>query len=294
MFLISISITVPGLSIEAPPESDPIGNGPWIINTFEEDNIEITLLERGLKHPFGLIHLPGTGTDDNPAGDVLIAEREGSLRLIRDGHLLSSPVNDLSQVIPLHKLFDIELHPQFSSNQYIYFSWIKRLPHPDGTEKLWTTTALSRGVWSGRSLINFEELFVADAWTDNPVCGASSRLHFLVDGTLVIGVSHCCDLEAPQDLGTDIGKILRLNDDGSIPEDNPFVGIEGGLPEIYALGIRSSMDFVTHAPTGDLWELQNGPQGGDEINIIRPGRNYGWPQATFGRDYGGTLLETRP
>ena len=109
-----------------------------------------------------------------------------------------------------------------------------------------------------------------------------------------MGVSHRCDEQAPQRLDSHIGKILRLKDDGSAAADNPFIAVEGALPEIFNWGIRSSMDFVTHPETGAIWELQNGPQGGDEVNILQPGANYGWPAATFGRDYDGTRFSPTP
>jgi cytochrome c551/c552 len=109
-----------------------------------------------------------------------------------------------------------------------------------------------------------------------------------------MGVSHRCDEQAPQRLDSHIGKILRLNDDGTAPSDNPYFAVEGALPEIFNWGVRSAMDFVTHPETGAIWELENGPQGGDEVNILQPGVNYGWPAATFGRDYDGSRFSPTP
>jgi cytochrome c551/c552 len=114
------------------------------------------------------------------------------------------------------------------------------------------------------------------------------------DGTVLFGVSHRIDTEAPQRLDSHIGKILRLNHDGSVPTDNPYIGVEGALPEIYNWGIRSVMDFAVHPETGAIWEIENGPQGGDEANILEPGENYGWPRATFGRDYDGDRFSQQP
>jgi aldose sugar dehydrogenase len=275
------------------PEGPALGAGPWRYDTFEQRDLQVSVMARGLDHPFGLVFIPGTQTADNPLGDVLINERSGTLRLYRNGSLQDAAVADLASVFPLQQLFDIELHPRFADNGLLYFTWIKQLPHPDGSDKLWATTALARGRWNGSTLEGLEEIFEGAAWSDN-ICGASSRLHFLADGTLLFGLSHRCDLEGPQRLDTHIGKILRLHDDGTVPADNPFSGRAGALPEIYTWGNRSVMDFVTHPQTGEIWELENGAQGGDEINILQPGANYGWPIATYGRDYDGKRFGPRP
>jgi cytochrome c551/c552 len=138
-----------------------------------------------------------------------------------------------------------------------------------------------------------EEVFEADAWAAHPG-GASTRGMFLPDGTFIFGVSHRIEREAPQSLGSHIGKVLRIKADGTAPADNPFYAVEGALPEIFSWGNRSVMDFTLHPETGEIWELENGPQGGDEVNILKPGANYGWPLATFGRDYDGSRFNDRP
>lgn len=286
-------LLVCGAGAQAQAEGPTLGPGPWHFDSFEQAGLQLSILARGLDHPFGLVFIPGTQSQDDPLGEVLINERSGQVRLYRNGAVQDAAVADLAATFPLQQLFDIELHPRFADNGLVYFSWIKQQPHPDGSDKLWATTALARGRWNGTGVDALEELFEAQAWSDN-ICGASSRLHFLADGTLLLGVSHRCDLEGPQRLDTHIGKILRLNDDGSVPRDNPFVAREGALPEIYTWGNRSVMDFVTHPQTGDIWELENGAQGGDEINRLRPGANYGWPVATFGRDYDGKRFGPRP
>lgn len=277
---------------QAQVEGPALGAGPWQYDTFEQEGLQVSVLARGLDHPFGLVFIPGTQGADNPLGDVLINERTGKVRLYRNGQLQAAAVADLAAVFPLQQLFDIELHPDFADNGLVYFTWIKQLPHPDGSDKLWATTSLARGRWNGTTLEGLEEIFEGVAWSDN-ICGASSRLHFLADHTLLFGLSHRCDLEGPQRLDTHIGKILRLNDDGSVPQDNPFVAREGALPEVYTWGNRSVMDFFTHPVTGAIWAAENGAQGGDEINILKPGANYGWPIATFGRDYDGKRFGPR-
>lgn len=275
-------------------EGPSLGAGPWVFENFEESNLKVSVLARGMDHPFGLVFIPGTASAANPLGDVLLTERTGKVRLFRNGALRAAEVVDLTQVFPVQQLFDIELHPRFADNSLVYFTWIKQQPHPDGSNKLWATTALARGRWNGEELLQLEEIFAASTGYSDNICGASSRLHFLIDGTLLMGVSHRCEEQAPQSLDSHIGKILRLNDDGSAAVDNPYYAVEGALPEIFTMGNRSVMDFVTHPQTGEIWELENGPQGGDEVNIIRPGVNFGWPVASYGRDYDGTRFAPQP
>lgn len=293
LFSWSLALCLMATRLMAQQQGEPLGSGPWIFPTFEQEGVELTLLARGMPNPFGLVFVPGTASAAYPTGDILITERAGKVRLYRNGALQEQIVVDLAEVFPLQQLFDIELHPRFAENRLVYFAWIKQLPHPDGSNRFWATTALARGRWNGNSFENLEEVFEASAWSDN-ICGASSRLHFLPDASLLLGVSHRCDLEGPQELGTHIGKVLRLSDTGQALPDNPFFAREGALPEIYTWGNRSVMDFATHPVTGEVWELENGAQGGDEVNILRPGANYGWPVATFGRDYDGTRFGPRP
>lgn len=274
-------------------EGPSLGSGPWILQSFEQDYIRVSILARGLDHPFGLAMLPGSATASNGFGDALISERTGKVKLYKNGSLVDAVVADLTTVFPLEQLFDLKLHPRFAENGFVYFTYIKTAPNPDGSSNYWVTTALGRGRFDGTHLVDLRDVYVADAWSRN-FGGASSRMHFLADGTLLLGVSHRIDTEAPQRLDSHIGKILRLNDDGTVPRDNPYIGVEGALPEIYNWGIRSAMDFATHPVTGEVWELENGPQGGDEVNILKPGANYGWPVATYGRDYTGERFSPQP
>jgi glucose/arabinose dehydrogenase len=166
---------------------------------------------------------------------------------------------------------DIALHPKFSENQLVYFTYTKPL---EGEK---STNALARGRWDGKGLSDVRDIFVA-----NPGNGAS-RIVFGRDGTIFMTNSG----NDPQDPKNDGGKLIRIRDDGSIPTDNPFVGREGYKPEIYTLGHRTSLGLAVHPGTGEIWENENGPNGGDEINIIHAGRNYGWPIVSFGRTYQG-------
>jgi aldose sugar dehydrogenase len=276
-----------------PPVGAPLGEGPWVFDTYEQEHVGVSIVARTLDHPFGMVFLPGTTSSTNPLGDLLISERTGKIRFIKNGQLQKDVAADISKVFPMEQLFDLKLHPQYAKNQLIYFTYIKTGPNPNGTKDYWVTTALARGRFDGQHLVDVKDVYIAEAWSSN-IGGASSRLHFLPDGTLLFGVSHRIDTIAPQKLDNHIGKILRLKDDGTALKDNPFIGVEGAMPEIYTWGNRSVMDFTAHPVTGDVWEVENGPQGGDEVNILKPGANFGWPIATYGRDYDGKRFSPQP
>lgn len=295
IFAATLSTLLLNPPAQAQLEGPPLDTGPWVFNTFNQGPLKVSILARGMQHPFGVVFLPGTASENYPLGDMLFTERYvGRIRFYTEGNLLEEPVVDMTEIFPLEQLYDIELHPDFEDNQLIYFTYIKTGSHPNGTDDYWVTTALARARYEGEGqLVDFEDVYVADAWSDN-FGGASSRLHFLEDRTLLFGVSHRIEREAPQSLQSDIGKVLRLNDDGSIPADNPFVDQADAYPQIYTWGNRSIMDFATHPETGEIWNLENGPQGGDEVNILEAGENYGWPLATFGRDYDGSRFGPVP
>ncbi|HTR01116.1 MAG TPA: PQQ-dependent sugar dehydrogenase [Candidatus Acidoferrum sp.] len=282
-----------GIALAQPPTSPKLGAGPWVVETYEEPYVKVSVLARGLDHPFGLAMLPGTVTGDNAFGDALISERSGKIKYYKHGQVQAEIVADLTKTFPLEQLFDLKLHPQYDKNHLIYFTYIKTAPRPDGSKGYYANTALGRGRFDGTHLVDIKEIYEAKAWSQN-IGGASSRLHFLKDGTLLFGVSHRIDTSAPQKLDSDIGKILRLNDDGSVPKDNPFIGKEGARREIYSWGHRSVMDFAENPVTHEVWEIENGPQGGDEVNVLKPGVNYGWPIATYGRDYDGQRFSPQP
>jgi aldose sugar dehydrogenase len=239
---------------------------------------------KGLSRPFALAFLPD--------GNMLVTEREGRLRLVRNGVVDPKPIAGLPEVLDvrLKGLQDLALHPRFTENRLIYFTYYKLKPG----EKDVATAVLARARWDGGyQLSDVKDLFVSDAWCATP---SAARIAFDRDGRtlfLAIGVPirlnrpNTAQPEDSQNPGSDAGKVLRLNDDGSVPADNPFVGKAGYKPEIYALGIRNSLGLFVHPQTGELWEHENGPMGGDEINIIKAGKNYGWPVVSFGRAYSG-------
>jgi glucose/arabinose dehydrogenase len=244
-----------------------------------------------------------------PNGDLLVAERSGSLRIVRDGVLDPQPIVNMPAVVrgPARRfgLWDVAVHPRFAENRLIYFTYMK--PDPTDTAGLQGgdrqdqvgTLVLGRGRFDGgHSLNDVKDVFVSNARTNG---FSVARLLFAPDGKIFMsigmplrdkahgGSNRVGTAEQAQEPGSHAGKILRLNDDGTAPPDNPFVGKPGYQPEIYALGFRDPLGMIIHPQTGELWEVEHGPQGGDELNIVRAGRNYGWPVVSYGRAYTGEL-----
>jgi len=246
-------------------------NLPMEFDTGEGQRIRVSAVTRALEYPFSLAFLPD--------GSMLVTERPGRLRIIRNGVLDPKPVAGgpasywaIESGLPgaVHGYMDVVLHPRFAENGFIYLAYTKPL---DANKR---TVAIARGRWNGSALTEVKDIFVADA-------AGTSRLAFGRDGTLFMTTTG----NDPQDPNTQGGKVLRLKDDGSIPPDNPFVGQAKHKPEVYALGIRSALGLAMHPGTGEMWENENGPNGGDEINILKPGANYGWPLVSYGRAYPG-------
>jgi glucose/arabinose dehydrogenase len=178
-------------------------------------------------------------------------------------------------------LLDVALHPDFESNGLVYLSYSK--PGPGGT----ASTAVVRGRFDGSALNDVEEIFEADAFTGNGV-HFGSRLAFDGEGHLFVTIGDRGEQDQAQNPLNHQGTIVRLHDDGRVPADNPFVGRTDGRPEIWAFGIRSPQGLSFRPGTDQLWETEHGPRGGDELNIIRPDANYGWPTITYGINYNGT------
>ncbi len=283
IFLSSFAVnTAPG---QAPPAPDTLGAGPWIYDTAERGTrIRVSVVTKGLSHPWSIAFLPD--------GGMLITERAGTVRVVHNGKLDPEPSRGISG-LSIDQLFDIALHPDFAKNHFVYLTYMKKAARPDGTKGYWATTALARGRYDGFELQDVKDVFLADAW--EPLQGGDgSRVVFARDGKLFFASSHRRNEKLPQDPNSDVGKILRLNDDGSIPKDNPFVGKAGHKPEMFSLGHRTILGLTINPANGDLWETENGPQGGDEVNIIRAGRNYGWPLVTYGRDYDWKKVSPTP
>jgi glucose/arabinose dehydrogenase len=268
----------------------PLPDEPWEYQTASA-NIRVSVLTDGLENPWSLEFLPDAS--------ILITERNGRLRHFKDG-VLSGPVPGLPEVVAdnfISGLHDIKLHPNFARNRLLYWVYNKAdapaaAPAADaaaangggrgrgGRGGISRTLTVARGVFDGTALADVEDVIRME--------GAStvSRMLFLPDGTLLVSTWGEPEPMAQNKMGLS-GKILRYNDDGTIPRDNPFVGREGYRPEIYSLGHRTPESLVWHAPTGTIWESEMGPHGGDEVNIIQAGGNYGWPLVSLGRSYAG-------
>jgi glucose/arabinose dehydrogenase len=263
-----------------PPAASALPGAPQVLRTTAA-TIRVTAI-KGLVYPWALAFLPN--------GDMLVTEQgRNTLRLIRKGVLDPAPITGLPQGITSTRRdtagVDIAVHPRFADNHLVYVAYWK--PEP-GTRPVRTAAIVRARYDGGSALSDVREIFASSTWTDGP---SSARLVFAPDGKLfmTIGAPGFAEelgttgwAQDPREHG---GKILRLNDDGSVPADNPFVGRAGYRPEIFALGIRNSIGLAIHPETGELWETENGPQGGDEVNIIRRGLNYGWPAVTYGRAY---------
>jgi glucose/arabinose dehydrogenase len=253
----------------------PLGDGPWTFDTAEQHRIRVVSVARGLMNPWSLVFLPD--------GSMLVTERPGRLRLIRNGALDPEPVSGVPAVAAqrLCGLMDIALHPKFAENHLLYFTYSKP------GEKDTMVTTLARGRLDGRSLTAVQDLLVAGPYWD---CrgGAAARLAFAPDGLLFMTTGSSGEKrEEGQDTTILRGKILRLRDDGTPAPGNPFIGKTGFKPEIYSYGHRNSLALTFHPVTGALWNAEHGPNGGDKLNIILPGKNYGWPIVSLGRDYAG-------
>jgi glucose/arabinose dehydrogenase len=254
-----------------------LGDGPFITDTAEQHKIRVVVVTKGLQHPWSLAFMPD--------GGMLVTERPGRLRIIRDGVLDPKPLSGMPKVYVYRNagLYDVTLHPRFSENKLVYFTYSK--PGENGQQK----TTLARGRLEGSGLVDVQDLFSGE-WT--AVLGGS-RIVFAKDGTIFMTTGAAFGTLA-QDTNSDYGKVLHLRDDGSVPNDNPFVGRAGYKPEIYSLGHRDQLGLTIHPETGTLFSNENGPNGGDEINVILPGRNYGWPVVSYGRTYEGPKVSETP
>ncbi len=242
----------------------------------QEVQIKVDTLAEGLQNPWGMAFLPD--------GRILIAERPGNLRIYEDGNLYSEPVDGLPEIWAHGQggLLDVVLHPQYDDNQWLYF--VYAAPGPGGGN-----TAIGRGKLNDFTLTEFEELFHG-----YPLSGSGahfgSRIVFDEQGYLFTTIGDRGQMETAQELTNHHGTVLRMYDDGTVPEDNPFVGQEDALPEIWSYGHRNIQGMIIHPETGDIWTHEHGPKGGDEINVVFKGENYGWPLATHGINYDGSVI----
>ncbi len=238
---------------------------------------KVAEIAKDLDHPWSMAFLP--------EGSILVTERVGRLRLIKNGALQSEPIGGVPAVHTGSQagLFDIVLHPNFAHNGIVYLTYAAGTAAANGTQ-------VARARFDGSKLQDLRVIFEAMPLkdTDNHYGG---RMAFLPDGTFALTIGEGFEYrEKAQDLTSDLGKIVRLNEDGGVPQDNPFVGQASVRPEIYSWGHRNEQGLIFDTQSGRLYETEHGPRGGDELNIIVARRNYGWPVITYGMDYSGAYV----
>jgi glucose/arabinose dehydrogenase len=242
--------------------------------------IAVEVVADGLVHPWGLEILPD--------GRMLVTERPGRLRLVAPDGTVSEPLTGVPAVFAQRQggLLDVAVPPDFDEEGHVYLTFAR--PAEGGA-----STAAMRGRLVEGGLADTETIFV-----QQPVVSGGnhfgSRLAFPPDGTVFVTTGDRFKFDPAQDLGSHIGKMIRLNRDGSVPDDNPFVGREDALPEIWSYGHRNSQGAAIHPETGALWASEHGPRGGDEVNVPEAGRNYGWPEVSWGRHYSGETIPDPP
>ncbi len=269
----------PPIGVPAPP----LGDGPWVFDTAEQHRIRVSVVTKDLSHPWAIAFLPN--------GDMLITERDGRLRVVSGGVLDPEPIAGVPEVRTDGNggLMDVALHPEFAENGLVYLTYTKPVGNGMGAP------SLARGRLDGHALTGVRDLLVPDYYEGNS--GLNGRVVFGSDGRVYMstGGRSQNDVEnVAQDPMSLRGKVLRLNDDGSVPADNPFVGRDGYRPEIYTLGHRNTLGLIVHPETGMIWQHENGPNGGDELNIIVAGGDYGWQSVSFGRHYTGSRVSEHP
>lgn len=279
LVLAAVLLVGGGCARAEPPEARPTPAAPLP----SAEGIRQTVLLRGLEHPWGLAWLPD--------GNLLITERPGRLRIVRDGVLDPQPVAGVPAVLAAGQggLLDVSVHPRFADNRWVYLTYAAGTPEANHTR-------LARARFDGRSLTNLEVLFEVP----QPKRGSQhfgSRLLWLSDGTLLVSIGDggnpplqldgALIRAQAQNPASALGKILRLNADGSIPADNPFRGQAGTHPAVWSLGHRNIQGLAYDPARNRVWASEHGARGGDELNLVQRGANYGWPLVTHSREYSG-------
>jgi glucose/arabinose dehydrogenase len=256
----------PGPRVE-PWNSPALGDGPFLFDSYEQRGLRAVVVTKGLSHPWSLAFLPD--------GSMLITERQGRLRIVRDGKLDPAPVAGIPAVTSLGTmagLMDIALHPKFAQNKWVYISYHKPMgtaKSVEGRDAPIASNSILRGTWDGKALTDVRDIFVAD-----DIDMEASRITFGPDGMLYMGIGgpgtgSKISMDRAQGTNDLAGKILRMTDEGKVPPDNPFVGKSGYKPYIFSLGHRVQLGLAFNPYTNELWETENGPNGGDELNIVR-------------------------
>jgi glucose/arabinose dehydrogenase len=261
-------------STSEPPRAAPPPPQPANV---VKSGYKVAEIAKGLDHPWSMAFLPD--------GTILVTERAGRLRVIKGGSLQAQPVAGVPAVHTGSQagLFDIVLHPKFAENNIVYLTYAAGTTAANGTQ-------VARARFDGSALQDLRVIFKAMPLKDTDA-HYGGRMAFLPDGTFALTIGEGFEYrEKAQDLTSDLGKIVRLNDDGSVPQDNPFIGQAAVRPEIYTWGHRNEQGLAFDEQSGRLYETEHGPRGGDELNVIIAGRNYGWPVITYGMDYSGAYV----
>lgn len=239
----------------------------------EKHKFGVDTITKALKNPWGMVFLPD--------GRILVTDRAGDINIIKDGKLLDEKIQGVPEVYAQGQggLLDITLHPDYETNGWIYLAYAKPGEGGGGT-------TIARVKLEGNTFTNLQELFSAQPFTDSGV-HFGCRIVFDGKGHMFFSSGERGTKENAQDLGNHLGKILRLHDDGQVPTDNPFTGTVGAKSEIWSYGNRNPQGLVYDKTTETLWAVEHGPKGGDELNKIEKGKNYGWPVITYGINYDG-------
>ena len=271
--------------------SIPEGNAPTtsqakVSSTSNNPDVQMVTVLKNLEHPWGIAWLP--------EGDLLITERAGRLRIARDGVLDPTPIAGVPEVFAKGQggLLDIALHPRFEDNRLVYFTY------SHGTSSA-NRTRIARASFDGRALSNWQDIFeVSQTKARGQHFG--SRLVWLPDGTLLASIGDGGNppvklgdefiRQQAQNRGSHLGKVIRINDDGSIPSNNPFTNDTGAAPAVWSYGHRNIQGLAFDAIANRVWATEHGARGGDEVNLVEAGENYGWPVATHSREYSGGLI----
>jgi glucose/arabinose dehydrogenase len=253
----------------------PLPAMPVVYETLQQ-KIRVSVVTRGLDRPWSFVVLPN--------GDMLVSFRyTHELKAIHKGVLEPKPLAGMPE---MRALFDIAPHPKFSENKLIYFGYTRATGNADDARR--SVMVIAKGRYEGNALSNVQDIFVTD-----PVFAGGSRMAFAPDGTLYMTVSGALGRTSgwdPRKTDTDFGKVIRIRDDGSIPPDNPFVGKAGARPEIFSVGHRDQFGIAAHPVTGQMFQVELGPYGGDKVNILKAGGDYGWPDYSYGRQNDSTPI----
>jgi aldose sugar dehydrogenase len=246
----------------------PLPDAPIRYETAEGQNIRVSVYARGFRNPWSLAFV----SDDT----ILVAERAGQIRVVRNGVVEPQPAAGapMARGQGLSGM-DLALHPDFDRNHYVYISYTKPL------DEKRTTLAVARAVWDGKAFTGTTDIFVGEGGGGGPIAFGGDGMLYIASGGGGGGPN------ATQMLNSIGGKILRLTDTGTVPKDNPFVGRADARPEVFTMGHRNTLRMARHPATGAIWQVENGPNGGDEANILVAGANYGWPLVSLGRTYAG-------